>query len=68
MKVLLVLTITILVAAVFAFLRADIVAGFSAIVHRVQQAVSPTEPATMLLFGGVLLGVGFALRRYAIRS
>jgi len=62
MKVILGLSFVLLTAAsVLAFGRADLAADVTAMVHR---AGSPTEPATMLLWGSVLLALAGVVRRF----
>jgi hypothetical protein len=66
MKVLLVLVIVVLAAAsAFAYGRADVAAGVSVVVSQTA-GVAVSEPATMLISGGLLLALASAVRRLPI--
>jgi hypothetical protein len=64
MKVLLVLAIVLLAAATaFAYGHAEVAAGVSVVVGQTADVVV-SEPATMLLSGGLLLALASAVRRF----
>lgn len=66
MKVLLVLVIVLLAAAsAFAYGRADVAAGVSVVVAQTADVVV-SEPAALLLSGGLLLALASAVRRLPI--
>jgi hypothetical protein len=66
MKVLLVLAIVLLAAATaFAYGPADVAAGVSAVVAQTAE-VKVSEPATLLLSGGLLLVLASAVRRFPV--
>jgi hypothetical protein len=66
MKVLLVLTLMLLAAATaLAYGAADMAAGMSAAVAHTSE-VAMTEPATMLVSGGLLLVLAGAVRRFPV--
>jgi hypothetical protein len=66
MKVLLVLTLMLLAAATaLAYGAADMAAGMSAAVAQTSE-VAMTEPATMLVSGGLLLVLAGAVRRFPV--
>jgi hypothetical protein len=64
MKVLLVLAIVVLAAATaFAYGHAEVAAGMSVVVDHTAGVVV-SEPAAMLLSGGLLLALASAVRRF----
>ncbi|HEY0875576.1 MAG TPA: hypothetical protein VGD94_19015 [Vicinamibacterales bacterium] len=64
MKVLLVLAIVVLAAATaFAYGHAEVAAGVSVVVDHTADVVV-SEPAVMLLSGGLLLALASAVRRF----
>ena len=66
MKVLLVLTIVLLAAATaFAYGHADVTAGMTVVVAQTTDMVV-SEPATLLISGGLLLVLASAVRRLPI--
>ena len=66
MKVLLILVIVLVAAATaFAYGRADVTAGVSVLVVRSADVVV-SEPATLLISGGLLLVLASAVRRLPI--
>lgn len=68
MRVLLVLTIMLMAAATaFAYGRAEMAASVSVVVASTS-AVALTEPLTMLLSGGLLLGLASAVRRFPLQG